>query len=417
MESVKELAARVKQASYTLAGLNRAQKDDALRRIAAALRQDAPAIIGANREDTARGKAAGMNEGLLDRLMLDEARIEQIAKGVLQVAELEDPVGEILSEVTRPNGLVIRKVRVPLGVLGMIYEARPNVTVDAAALALKAGNGIVLRGSASAIESNRALAACMRRALDEGAVPREAIGLVDDTTRESARAVMRLNGCIDALIPRGSAGLIRDVVDNATVPVLETGIGNCHVYIDKTARRDMALSIAVNAKISRPSVCNSAEKLLVHSSWPAQNLREVLDALMASGVELRCDSRVRALFPDDTRLNPLPEDEYAVEYLDLIMGVLMLDSTADAVAHINTYGSRHTETIVTESAADAQQFLSGVDAAAVGHNVSTRYTDGYEYGLGAEIGISTQKLHVRGPMGLRELTSYKYLMIGTGQVR
>lgn len=417
MQSITQLAQRVKQASYILAGLARPQKDEALRGIATALRQDAAAIIAANAQDMKKGRADGMSESLLDRLMLDEDRIEQIAQGVEQVAGLDDPIGELLAEVPRPNGLVIRKVRVPLGVLGMIYEARPNVTVDAAALALKSGNGIVLRGSASAIESNKALVYSMRRALAASAVPPDAVGLVTDTSREAARAVMRLDSLLDALIPRGSAGLIREVVDNATVPVLETGIGNCHVYLDKAADPQMAVPIVVNSKISRPSVCNSAEKLLVHSGWPADHLRAALDALLAAGVELRCDDRVRALFPDDDRLRLLPTDEYDVEYLDLIMGVVMVDSVADAIDHINRYGSHHTESIVTGDVAAAMQFLAGVDSAAVGHNVSTRYTDGFEYGFGAEIGISTQKLHARGPMGLRELTSYKYLVFGQGQIR
>lgn len=417
MNRIEKLAAGVKQASYTLAGLSRQQKDDALRRIAAALTKQADTIIAANKRDMEQGTANGMNESLLDRLMLDEKRIEQIAQGVLQVTELDDPIGEILSETTRPNGLRIRKVRVPLGVLGMIYEARPNVTVDAAALAIKSGNGIVLRGSSSAIYSNTALATCMQDAMQGSDVSPRAIGLVTDTARDAARQVMQLNEYIDALIPRGSAGLIREVVDNATVPVLKTGIGNCHVYIDKDADVEMAVPIVVNAKTSRPSVCNSAEKLLVHSGWPKENTVAVLEALLDAGVELRCDDRIRALMLNDTRLNGLPVEEYEEEYLDLIMGVVMVDDVAGAIAHINRYGSGHTETIITQSEQAAVQFLSGVDAAAVGHNVSTRFTDGFEYGFGAEIGISTQKLHARGPMGLKELTSYKYLVYGTGQIR
>lgn len=417
MSEVKALAARVKQASYTLAGLRRAQKDAALRGIAQRLTADSADILAANARDMEAGRADGMDAGLLDRLLLDESRIEQMAQGVLQVAALDDPVGEVLEETIRPNGLVLRKVRVPLGVLGMIYEARPNVTVDAAALALKAGNGILLRGSSSAIHSNTALAKSMRAALGGQGLPPDAIGLVTDTARASARAVMQLNGLVDALIPRGSAGLIREVVDNATVPVLETGIGNCHVYIDKAAKRGMAIPVTVNSKTSRPSVCNSAEKLLVHSGWPKEDLRALLDALLDAGVELRCDDRIRALFAGDTRLNLLPQDEYGEEYLRLIMGAVLVDGVEDAIRHINTYGSGHTETIVTEDEQAAAAFLAGVDAAAVGHNVSTRFTDGFEYGLGAEIGISTQKLHARGPMGLKELTSYKYLVLGTGQTR
>ncbi len=410
-------AAASKQAARVLATCTTAHKNAALEAIARQLKKDADAILNANEQDVQTARARGMEPGLIDRLALTAARLDEMIAGVRAVAALGDPIGEMLSETAQPNGLVIRKICVPLGVIGMIYEARPNVTTDAAVLALKTGNAMLLRGSDSAMTSNKALVAAMQAALTDCGLPAAAVALVTEPGRETALAMMRLNGLIDVLIPRGSAGLIQDVVRNATVPVIETGIGNCHVFIDQSADPAMALPIAVNAKTSRPSVCNAAEKLLIHRDWSRDNVVAVLKALGGAGVELRADDRIRERVGDAVPLAALPESEYGTEYLAMILGVLMVDDCAAAIAHINTYGSGHSEAIVTADAKNAAAFLGGVDAACVYHNASTRFTDGFEFGLGAEIGISTQKLHARGPMGLREMTSYKYTIAGSGQIR
>ncbi len=417
MSEVYEKAALAKKTALAIADCTRDKKDAALARIAASLLEDSEAILAANEKDMEAGKAAGMTDSVLDRLMLSAARIQDIAHGVEEVIALSDPVGEVLSETVRPNGMAILKVRVPFGVIAMIYEARPNVTVDSAALALKTGNCIVLRGSSSAIHSNKAIVASMRRALRQSEIPEDTIQLIEETSREAAAELMHLNQFIDVLIPRGSAELIQNALQNATVPILETGVGNCHIFVDESALPGMALPLVINAKTQRPSVCNAAEKLLVHENWPSKSLKQVLDALADAGVELRCCDRVRALFPDDARLQVLPESDYAVEYHGMTMGVKIVDHVDAAIDHINTYGSHHTDAIITESSENANRFLMRIDSAAVNHNVSTRFTDGFEYGFGAEIGISTQKLHARGPMGLPELTSYKYLVLGSGQVR
>lgn len=410
-------SALAKQASYKTAALSTADKNTALELIAAELAKDTESIMTANALDMQNGKDAGFNASLLDRLMLNRDRIGDMALGVRQIIELRDPVGEVLSETTIPNGLTIKKVRVPLGVVGIIYEARPNVTVDAAALALKTGNAIILRGSSSAINSNKAIVESMRRALEKSSLTPEAVQLIESTDREAASEMMRLNKYIDVLIPRGSAGLIQQVLNNSTVPIIETGIGNCHIFLDENADLDMAVPLVINAKTQRPSVCNSAEKLLIHKNWPAENLKKVIDALCDAGVELRCDAEIRAVFPDDGRLLDLPELDYDTEYLDLIMGIKLVADVDEAIEHINRYGSHHTDAIISGNAENVERFLNCVDSAAVHHNASTRFTDGFMYGFGAEIGISTQKLHARGPMALPELTSYKYIVLGNGQIR
>jgi glutamate-5-semialdehyde dehydrogenase len=417
MSEATEKGALAKAASFAVSALAADRKNAALRRIAAALAEKSDEIAAANAIDMERGRQEGMSPGILDRLMLNPGRISGIAEGVLQVAELADPVGETLSETARPNGIIVKKVRVPLGVVGIIYEARPNVTADAAALALKAGNAVILRGSRSAINSNRAIVAAMRLALSQSDIPPDAIQLLEGEDRETARELMRLDKYLDVLIPRGGAGLIRNVLEHSTVPVIETGTGNCHIFLDESADPDMAVSIVVNAKTQRPSVCNAAEKLLVHANWPRENLEMVLEALHKAGVELRCDEAVRIKFPGDGRLRELPAEDYEVEYIDLIMGVKTVAGVDEAIEHINRYGSRHTDAIITADRSNAGRFLRMVDSASVNHNASTRFTDGFVFGFGAEIGISTQKLHARGPMALPELTTYKYLVFGDGQIR
>ena len=414
MRDLRETALAVKAASAELGLLGTEKRNEALAAIADALLARKAEILSANEQDLADGRANGMSESLLDRLALTGARIEGMAEGVRQLIALPDPVGETVEEFTRPNGLHIRKVRVPLGVIGMIYEARPNVTVDTAAIALKTGNGILLRGSASALRSNLALAEVMRAALKEVGVPENALAVVEDTAHESVDAMLRMNDCVDVIIPRGGAGLIRRVVETATVPVLETGVGNCHIYLDESANYDMAEAIVVNAKTQRPSVCNAAETLLVHSVWATAHLAKLLAKLHTLGVVIHGDAQVRAV---DKLALPAGEEDWANEYLAPELAVKVVDSLEEAMAHITHYGTKHTEAIITEDAENARIFLRGVDAAVVNHNASTRFTDGFEFGFGAEMGISTQKLHARGPLGLREMTSYKYIVSGNGQVR
>ena len=414
MRDLRETALAVKAASAELGLLGTEKRNEALAAIADALLARKAEILSANEQDLADGRANGMSESLLDRLALTGARIEGMAEGVRQLIALPDPVGETVEEFTRPNGLHIRKVRVPLGVIGMIYEARPNVTVVTAAIALKTGNGILLRGSASALRSNLALAEVMRAALKEVGVPENALAVVEDTAHESVDAMLRMNDCVDVIIPRGGAGLIRRVVETATVPVLETGVGNCHIYLDESANYDMAEAIVVNAKTQRPSVCNAAETLLVHSVWATAHLAKLLAKLHTLGVVIHGDAQVRAV---DKLALPAGEEDWANEYLAPELAVKVVDSLEEAMARIAQYGTKHTEAIITEDAENARIFLRGVDAAVVNHNASTRFTDGFEFGFGAEMGISTQKLHARGPLGLREMTSYKYIVSGNGQVR
>jgi glutamate-5-semialdehyde dehydrogenase len=414
MSEVKEKAKAARRIAPVLAGLTTEQKNAALGRMADALLRHAPELLAANEEDLRRGREQGTTSSLLDRLKLTEERIAGVAEGVRQIIELPDPIGDLLESFSRPNGMQVNKFRVPLGVVGMIYEARPNVTVDAAALCLKTGNAVVLRGGSSALSSNRAIVRVLRDALAGTAIPPDAVQLIEDPNRSSVDEMLRLSGLLDVVIPRGGASLIRNVVDNATVPVIETGAGVCHTYVDDSAVPEMAEAIALNAKIQRPSVCNSMETLLVHEAFAGRHLSALAAKFREAGVELRGCERTRALIPD---VVPASEQDYATEYNDYILNVKVVSSLDEALAHIRRFGTMHSECIVTESQANADRFLREVDAAAVYHNVSTRFTDGFEFGFGAEIGISTQKLHVRGPMGLPALTSTKYQITGNGQIR
>ena len=404
-----------KHAARVLSVAGTARKNAALEAVARAILARQGDILAANAADLAAGKEAGLRPALLDRLALDEGRLNGIVEGVRQVAALPDPIGEVTKMGTRPNGLVIGKRRVPLGVIGIIYEARPNVTVDAAALCLKSGNAVILRGGKEAFRSNQAFVAVMRDALEEAGLPRDCVALVTDTSRESARELMGLTEYLDVLIPRGGAGLIRSVVDNAKVPVIETGVGICHVYVHEGADLDMAARIIFNAKASRPSVCNAAECLLVDRGIARDFLPMAWQLLQTKNVELRGCPETRAILGDF--VTPAQEADWDTEFGDYILAVKVVGGFDEALDFIATHGSSHSEAIVTENYTAAQRFLDVVDAAAVYANASTRFTDGGEFGLGAEIGISTQKMHARGPMGLEELTSSKYVIYGTGQVR
>lgn len=390
------------------------QKNDALLEIAKGLRENCETIIQENKIDIENAKKDGLPDGLVDRLMLDEGRINAIAHSVEQVAELPDPCGEILSEYIKDNGLKITKVSVPIGVIGIIYEARPNVTADAAVLCLKSSNAVILRGGKEAINSNMAIAGVMRAALKSCGFDENCIQLVTDTSRESANEMMKMKGYLDCLIPRGGKGLIRSVVENSTVPVIETGSGNCHIFVDESADIDMAAKIIFNAKTQRIGVCNACESLVIHSGIIDKALPAIKALLDTKNVEMRGDER--AMLAAQGVL-PASDEDFAEEYLDYIISVKTVDNLDEAIKHINRYSTKHSEAIITENEENARQFLARVDSAAVYVNASTRFTDGGEFGLGAEIGISTQKLHARGPMGLRELTTTKYLIYGNGQVR
>ena len=403
-----------KRASLPLSLMTSEAKNAALYAIAESLCEKAQYIIEENKKDVELGKEKGMNAGLIDRLMLNEERISAMAEGIRQIATLPDVVGEVVSETERPNGLCIRQVRVPLGVIGIIYEARPNVTADAAALCIKSGNSVILRGGKEAFNSNYAIVKVMQEAAYSAGVPEGAINLVEDTSRESALELMRLNDYLDVIIPRGGAGLIKTVIENATVPAIETGIGNCHVFVDESADFEMAKEIVINAKTSRPSVCNAEEKLLVHENIAEEFLPLILTELKNRNVEIVGDKAVCSIFPDALFAT---EEDWGTEYLSLKIGVKVVSGVDDAIKHINKYNSRHSEAIVTNNEENSQKFLSQIDAAAVYVNASTRFTDGFEFGLGAEIGISTQKMHARGPMGLAALTTTKHIITGTGQIR
>ncbi len=411
--TIHDMGARAKAAARVLANAG-SLKETALLHAAGALWQRRKEILSANALDLAAGREAGMSQALLDRLALTESRVQGMSSAVEQVAKAADPVGKVLSGQTLANGLRLEKDTVPLGVIGIIYEARPNVTSDAAALCLKAGNAVILRGGKEAFRSNQAVTRVLREALEEKGLPGDSVQLVEDTSRRSAQELMALTDYLDVLIPRGGAGLIRSVKENARVPVIETGVGNCHVYVDKDADLDMAADIIYNAKCSRPSVCNAIETILVHRDAAEEALPKIKARLDEKQVELRGCERARAILPGIT---PAVPEDWETEYLDYILAVKVVDSLEEALEHIARYSTRHSECIVTERYSTAQRFLQEVDAAAVYVNASTRFTDGGEFGLGAEIGISTQKLHARGPMGLEQLVSYKFLIRGSGQIR
>ena len=412
--TTEQMVGLAKKASQTMAVLSAQVRTQALHAMADALLAHDSEILQANQTDMETAREAQRSQQFLDRLMLDKTRIKAMADGVRAVAALPDPLGHIDQGVTRPNGLVICKKTVPLGCVAIIYEARPNVTADSIALCMKSGNSVVLRGGSEAFSSNNAIARVMRDAAAQVGVPADAICLVQDTSRQSANCLMHLNGLVDVLIPRGGKGLIDAVVREASVPVIQTGAGVCHVYVDATADVEVAYSILENAKCSRPSVCNAAETLLVHRAIARFFLPQCVSRLVAAGVEVRGCEKTCALAPQAV---PASERDWSSEYGALILSVKVVDSLEDAVTHIARYGTGHSEAIVTQELSAAQRFLDMVDAAAVYVNASTRFTDGFEFGLGAEIGISTQKLHARGPMGLEALTTYKYLVIGNGQVR
>lgn len=394
------------------AGIN--EKNKALLMVAEAIEENKDYLIKENKKDIVRAKENGMTEALIDRLALTEERIAGMSEGIRQVAALEDPIGEVINMKKRPNGLIIGQKRVPLGVIGIIYESRPNVTADAFSLCFKTGNAVILRGGSDAICSNQAITNVIRGALEKSGMMADAIQLVSDTSRETATKMMQMNGYIDVLIPRGGAGLIQAVVKNATIPVIETGTGNCHVYVDEFADLDMAVSIIVNAKTQRLGTCNTCESLVIHDKIAERAVPAIAKALKEKEIEIRGDERSRSL---DDQIVAATEEDWGTEYLDCIISMKVVDSIEEAICHINTYNTKHSEAIVTKDYANAQKFLNEIDAAAVYVNASTRFTDGFEFGFGAEIGISTQKIHARGPMGLFALTTTKYIIYGDGQIR
>lgn len=411
---LEEIGSRAKEVSRVLNNLGSTPKNEGLKAVAQALLDGKDKILEANQKDVQAALAKGMNPGLVDRLSLNDARIQAMAEGLLQVASLDDPVGEVISMKPRPNGLLIGQKRVPLGVIGMIYEARPNVTADAFGLCFKSGNAVILKGGSDALESNKAIVVQIREGLKSARLPEDAVQLIESTDREVTRQFMRLNEYLDVLIPRGSAGLIRSVVENSTVPVIKTGTGNCHIFVDESADLDMALNIIFNAKTQRIGVCNACESLVVHRAVAEEFLPLLKARLDEKQVEIRADKEACAMVDGFV---PAAEEDWGTEYLDYILSLKLVDSIDEAIAHINRYNTKHSEAIITSDYANAQRFLNEIDAAAVYVNASTRFTDGFEFGFGAEIGISTQKLHARGPMGLKELTTTKYIIYGNGQVR
>lgn len=412
-EAVRQVAVRARTASHELATATRAAKDAALHAMADALVERAAEVLAANAEDVARAEAGGTPANIVDRLRLDQGRLEAMAQGLRDVAALPDPVGEVLRGSTLANGLELRQVRVPFGVVGMIYEARPNVTADAAGICLKSGNAVLLRGSSSARSSNAAVVAAMRGALAGTGLPGDAVQLVPGETHDSVKALMRARGLVDVLIPRGGAGLIRSVVEESTVPVIETGVGNCHVYVDASADLEQALAIVMNSKTHRTSVCNAAESLLVHEDVADEFLPLVVEALQQAGVLVHGDSA----FAEYDDVVPVTDEDHAAEFLGLEISAAVVADVGAAIGHIRRFSSGHTEAIVARDQGTIRRFVAAVDSAAVMVNASTRFTDGGEFGFGAEIGISTQKLHARGPMGLSEMTSSKYVVVGEGHVR
>ena len=411
---IKEQLKEAKKACRFMQNVKPKVKNKALKNISEALIQKSELIIQENQKDIAEAKNNGIKESMVDRLLLNKERIEAMAKDILKVIDLQDPIGTLVREIKRPNGLVIQQIRIPLGVIGVIYESRPNVTCDAAGLCLKSGNATILRGGSDAINSNKAIVKALRNGIEKSGLPKDAIQLVSDTDREVAQKMMRLNEYIDVLIPRGGENLIKSVVKNATIPVIETGTGNCHIYVDESADFNMAIDIVLNAKTQRPGVCNAAEKLLIHENISKEFLPKVVKALREKNVEIRGDEKSKEVV-DDIIL--AKDEEWDKEYLDYIIAVKIVENVDEAIKHINNHGTKHSEAIITESYKNSQKFLERVDAAAVYVNASTRFTDGSEFGFGAEIGISTQKLHARGPMGLKELTSTKYIIYGNGQIR
>lgn len=413
-EMLETLGRNAKEAEIVLRNLDTAKKNQVLEAVADSLIANSRELLEANAIDVKNGRENQMPEGLVDRLMLTEARIEGMAEGLRQVASLEDPIGEVIGMKKRPNGLLIGQKRVPLGVIGIIYEARPNVTADAFALCFKTGNVVILKGGSDAIHSNTAIVDCIRRTLEENGITRDAIQLIADTSRETAGEFMKMNEYVDVLIPRGGRGLIKAVVNNSTIPVIETGTGNCHIYVDESADLQMAADIVMNAKTQRVGVCNACESLLVHEKVKDTFLPVLARRLRTRNVEMRADEEAKALIPDAV---PATEEDWGTEYLDYILSIKVVGGVDEAIRHINRYNTGHSEAIITKDYNNAQKFLDEVDAAAVYVNASTRFTDGFEFGFGAEIGISTQKLHARGPMGLFALTSTKFIIYGNGQIR
>ncbi len=413
--TLEQIGIQAKEAEVVLRVLGTNQKNQVLLSAARLLVEKGADLIAANKQDLENARENNMPQGLVDRLMLNEGRIEQIADGLRQIASLDDPVGEVLSMKQRPNGLMIGQKRVPLGVVGIIYEARPNVTADAFGLCFKTGNAVILKGGSDAIHSNMAIVKVLREACRENDIPEDAIQLIEDTSRETARAFMKLNQYVDVLIPRGGAGLIRTVVENATVPVIETGTGNCHIYVDESADLNMAVNIIFNAKTQRIGVCNACESLVIHERIVDKVMPVIAEQLKKKDVEIRGDER--SCQAASEAMLAATEADWGREYLDYIISVKTVGSIEEAIAHINKYNTGHSEAIITENYSNAQKFLNEIDAAAVYVNASTRFTDGFEFGFGAEIGISTQKLHARGPMGLEALTSSKYIIYGNGQIR
>ena len=414
MLTLEDLGSRAREAAANLGRLGSTQKEQALTLAAQVLLDRKEKILDANAQDVKAAREKGMKEGLVDRLSLNERRIQAMAEGLLEVAALEDPVGEVLSMKPRPNGLLIGQKRVPLGVVGIIYEARPNVTADAFGLCFKTGNAVILKGGSDALKSNQAIVSCLREGLRTAGLWEDSVQPIESTDRESARAFMRMNQYLDVLIPRGGAGLIRTVVENSTVPVIETGTGNCHIFVDESAQFSMALEIIDNAKTQRIGVCNACESLVVHRKIAREFLPLLKEALEKKQVEIRADKEACKIVPE---FLPATEEDWGKEYLDYIISIKLVDSLEEAIRHINRYNTKHSEAIITSDYANAQKFLDEIDAAAVYVNASTRFTDGYEFGFGAEIGISTQKLHARGPMGLQALTTTKYIIYGNGQIR